>query len=80
MIGSQDFWDDSRKKSNSILLKSDNNEKQVEKCDAEIISNIDQVYFNNSEFDFARFVLEVSFNLINRDNLLFVFFFFKNVK
>jgi len=60
LIGSQDFWDNSRRKSDSLLSKAVKNEKPPEKCDAEIISNIDQVYFNNSDFDFVRFELEVS--------------------
>lgn len=58
LIGSQDLWDISIKKSDSLLLKAVNNEKFVEKCDAELISNIDQVYFNSSDFDFAKFELE----------------------
>jgi len=62
LIGAQDFWDNSRRKSDSLLLNAVKNEKPPEKCDAEIISNIDQVYFNNSNFDFVRFELEVSFN------------------
>lgn len=63
LIGSQDFLDNSRRKSDSVLFKATNSEKTFEKCDAEIISNIDQVYFNDSDFDFARFELEVSFKL-----------------
>ncbi|XP_015370736.1 PREDICTED: syndetin-like [Diuraphis noxia] len=58
LIGSQDFWDISSRKSDSLLLKAVNNEKIAEKCDAELISNIDQVYFNSSDFDFAKFELE----------------------
>jgi len=64
LIGSQDFWDNSRKKSDSLLLKAVNNEKNIEKCDAEIISNIDEVYFNSSDFDFAKFELEVGITLL----------------
>jgi len=43
-----------------------NNEKFVEKCDAELVSNIDQVYFNSSDFDFTKFELEVCYMLIIR--------------
>lgn len=64
LIGSQDFWDNSRKKSDSLLLKAVNNEILTEKCDAEIISNIDPVYFKSSDFDFARFELEVCYKLL----------------
>jgi len=63
LIGSQDFWDISNR-SDSLILKAVNNEKFAEKCDAELISNIDQVYFNSSDFDFAKFELEVSLNLL----------------
>lgn len=61
LIGSQDFCDNSKKKIDLLLLKSIKNQKQTEKCDADIISNIDEVYFNSSDFDFAKFELEVSF-------------------
>lgn len=63
LIGSQDFCDNTPKKSDLLLLKSVKNEKPLEKCDAEIISNIDEVYFNSSDFDFAKFELEVSFKI-----------------
>lgn len=63
LIGSQDFWDSSKEKSDLHLLNAIKNEKPAEKRDAEIISNIDEVYFNNSDFDFARFELEVGIKL-----------------
>lgn len=65
LIGSQDFQDISSKKSDLLLLKAVNNEKLVEKRDAELISNIDQVYFNSSDFDFAKFELEVGHKLLS---------------
>lgn len=42
LIGSQDFWDIPERKSDSLLLKAVNNENFVEKCDAELVSNIDR--------------------------------------
>lgn len=63
LIGSQDFWDSSKGKSDLHSLNTFKNEKPAEKCDAEIISNIDEVYFNNSDFDFARFELEVGIKI-----------------
>jgi len=64
LIGSQDFWDIPERKSDSLLLKAVNNENFVEKCDAELVSNIDQVYFNSSDFDFTKFELEVCCTLL----------------
>lgn len=64
LIGSPDFWDDSRRKSDSFILKPDTNNKANETCDADVLSNIDPVYFNSSDFDFTRFELEVSFKLL----------------
>lgn len=65
LIGSQDFWEISTKKSDLLLLKAVNNEQSIEKRDAELISNIDQVYFNSSDFDFAKFELEVGPKLLS---------------
>ncbi|XP_050526008.1 syndetin [Daktulosphaira vitifoliae] len=56
IIGSQDFWDNSNKNTSISSLKI--LDDVPDKCDADIIANIDQVYFNNDDFDYARFELE----------------------
>ncbi|XP_050424950.1 syndetin isoform X2 [Adelges cooleyi] len=58
LIGSQDFWDNTRQINSVPKLETNSDNISEEKCDAEVILNIDQVYFNDCGFDYARFELE----------------------